>query len=109
MKNIIAQVDFNVLEKGIGFKGGKEPSTIGDLLGRLIPYIFAGAGIALLVYLIMGGFNLMFSGGDPKKIEAGRQTIANALIGFVIVFVAYWLVQILGLILGLGGVGEVFK
>ncbi|OGM55857.1 hypothetical protein A3F62_05580 [Candidatus Woesebacteria bacterium RIFCSPHIGHO2_12_FULL_44_11] len=67
-------------------------------------YIFVIAGVLLLLYLLSGGFKLMTSAGDPKKIEGGKKIIMNAIIGFVIIFVAYWLVQALGLILNLPGI-----
>ena len=58
-------------------------------------YIFAFAGIMLLIYLLMGGLQLMFAGGDPKKVQAAWSKITNAVVGFVLVFTAYWLVQLL--------------
>jgi len=85
------------------------PTDIGTIISTIIPYVFSAAGIALLTYLISGGFKLMLSGGDPKKIQEGKSTITNALIGFVVVFFAYWIVQIVGLVLNIEGVGEIFK
>lgn len=76
-------------------------STIGDVINQLIPYIFALAGIILLFVLIWGGFELLTSGGDPKKVESGKGKITHAIVGFVIIFVAYWLVQILETIFGI--------
>ena len=74
---------------------------IGDILSALLPYIFVLAGLILLLYLVWGGFQLMLSGGDPQKASAAKGKITNAIVGFVIIFVAYWLVQILQVILGL--------
>ena len=74
---------------------------IGEVVSSLVPYIYYFAGVLLLVYLILGGFQLMFSGGDPKKTQAGQSKITNALIGFAIVFLAYWITQILGKMLGI--------
>lgn len=79
------------------FTGG----DIGDIINALVPYIFALAGLALLFILIWGGFELMTSAGDPKKMEAAKGKLTNAVIGFIIIFVAYWLVQILEVIFGL--------
>jgi len=75
--------------------------NIGDIINALIPYIFALAGLVLLFTLILGGFELLTSAGSPKKIESAKAKLTNAVIGFIIVFVAFWLVQILEVIFGL--------
>ncbi len=82
---------------GFNFAGG----NIGDIVSSLLNYAFTFAGIGLLIYFILGGFQLFTSGGDQKKVAEGKSTITNALIGFVIVFVAFWIVQLFGNILGL--------
>jgi hypothetical protein len=89
-------------------------STIGDLIGGkghfpgLSLFIFFISGLALLLYLLFGGFKLLTSGSNSKSVEEGKQIITNALVGFLIVFTAYWIVQIIGLFLGLEGFGGVF-
>ena len=75
-------------------------SDISDVITKLIPIVLSVAGLILFGMLIWGGYDFLFSGGDPAKIEAGRTKIFNAIIGFVIVFVAYFLVQLLGFIFG---------
>jgi len=42
----------------------------------------------------------MTSAGDPEKVKAGQGKITTAVIGFLIVFVAYWLMQIIETVLG---------
>ncbi|OGV89601.1 hypothetical protein A2Z41_02635 [Microgenomates group bacterium RBG_19FT_COMBO_39_10] len=96
----------------LNFPGGGEPindptgfkfasGNIGNIINALVPYIFALAGLALLLVLILAGFEMMTSAGDPKKMESAKGRLTGAVIGFVIIFVAYWLVQILEVIFGL--------
>ncbi|HUV42842.1 MAG TPA: TrbC/VirB2 family protein [Patescibacteria group bacterium] len=75
--------------------------NISNIINDLIPYIFALAGLALLLILIWAGFEMMTSAGDPKKMESAKGRLTGAVIGFVIIFVAYWLIQILEVIFGL--------
>lgn len=82
--------------------------SIGQLIGSFLPYVFGAAGLALLIYLVMGGFQLMLSRGDPKAIESARSKITSALVGFVIVIIAFFLVQLLGQILGIDAFREIF-
>ena len=58
------------------------------------------AGLVLLLMLIVGGIGLMTSGGNPDKMKAGYGKITSALIGFLIVFVSYMVVQIVERIFG---------
>ncbi len=84
-------------------------AKIGEIISRLLPYFFTAAGILLLLYLLYGGISLMLSGGDPKAIQSARSKITGALIGFVIVFSAYWLVQIIGKMMGIEVFGRIFR
>ncbi len=38
---------------------------------------------------------------DPQKAEQAKKTITSALIGFVIVFTSYWIVKLIGSLLGI--------
>lgn len=86
--------------KGFAEKFGEQPK-IGTIISALLPYLFVLAGLGLLVFLILGGFQLMVSGGDPKAVEQAKGKITGAVIGFLIIFIAFWLVQILQVIFGL--------
>lgn len=106
--NMLAQ-DFGSIQQKAGIT---PPSDIGSLITDVFQkYIFYAAGIALLIYLILGGFQLMLSRGDPKAIEAGKGKVTNAIIGFVIVFASYFIVSILGRVFNLEGTffGEIFN
>jgi hypothetical protein len=109
--NVFAQApEFDTIEGALGdkynFKGG---ATIGDLFNSgIVNLIFFVAGAAFLLYLVAGGLGLMTSRGDPKAIEAGKARVINGLTGFIIIFTAYWIVQVVGYLLGLEGFGGVF-
>jgi len=83
-------------------------TNIGQIITSLYPYIFGGAGILILIYFLIGGIELMTSAGDPKKVQSARDKITGALIGFVIIFVAYWIVQLVSLFLGVGALRSSF-
>jgi uncharacterized membrane protein len=83
--------------------------NLGDIISALLPYLFTAAGIGLLIYLILGGISMMLSRGDPKALEAAKAKITGALTGFIILFVSYWIVQIIGQVLGLTTIQDIFK
>lgn len=82
--------------------------TIGNVINKAIPFIFAFAGIGLLLMLLMAGFNFLTSAGDPKKLEMGKQRLTYAIVGFLIVFTAYWAVQLAGIIFGVQEIQTTF-
>ncbi|MGD8744555.1 MAG: hypothetical protein PVJ52_03110 [Candidatus Woesebacteria bacterium] len=79
---------------------GGEKATIADIISGLLLYLFPIVGLLLLLYLIYGGYALLTSAGEPKKVAQAKGVITTALIGFAIVFISYWIIQIVQIILG---------
>ncbi len=40
------------------------------------------------------------SAGNAEKTDKGKQAITGAIIGFVIIFASYWIIQIIEIITG---------
>jgi len=83
-------------------------TNLGNIITQLLPYVFALAAILLLIYLVLGGLQLMTSQGDPKAVEGARAKITNALIGLIVIVLAYAIVKLLGQILGITVFGLTF-
>lgn len=75
--------------------------TLGGIISAFLPHLFIGAGLFLFVYLIIGGFELLTSAGNPETIAKAKGKITHALVGFIIIFVSYWLIQILEIVFGI--------
>ena len=84
-------------------------SNLGSIFTVVLPFVFYGAGIALLIYMVLGGFQLMLSKGDPKAIQAAQAKITNAIIGFLIVIGSAVIVRLLGQLFGLTIFGSIIK
>jgi hypothetical protein len=56
----------------------------------MIPLI----GVISFVMILVGGFKILTSGGDPKGIAGGRQTITLAVVGIALSIIS-WLVLVL--------------
>ena len=50
-------------------------------------------GIIAVVMLIVGGIKYLLSGGDAKKVTDAKNTVLYAIIGLVIAFLAYAIVN----------------
>jgi RsiW-degrading membrane proteinase PrsW (M82 family) len=70
----------------------------GDIINSIIPVIFSIAGIILLITLIYAGF--LFIKDDTKGKDEAKTIMTTALVGLIIMFSAYWIVQILSLVTG---------
>ena len=77
--------------------GSLNPSGV---INRALNLLFPLAGIALFVMLVWGGFEMLTGAAKKQALDSGKQRITAALIGFVLLFVSYWLVQIIETITG---------
>ncbi len=75
--------------------------TIGDIVSKILPYILTLSGFLLFIFLTSAGLDYMLASGDPKKMEAAKEKLTAAIIGFIIVFTAFWIFQIINYIFGL--------
>ncbi|MBI2034527.1 MAG: hypothetical protein HYT11_02220 [Candidatus Levybacteria bacterium] len=83
---------FNVLCK-------QNAGSLGSIVFGVIVLLFIIAVIVALVFLIWGGLKWIFSGGDKAAVESARNTIIAAIIGLVIVFSAFFLLNLITQIL----------
>lgn len=74
--------------------------SLGAVLGFVITIAFVIAVLIALFFLIWGGIKWITSGGDKAGVETARNQIIAAIIGLIIVFLAFF---ILNLVLGLFG------
>src|SRR3972149_5903039 len=75
--------------------------NLGKLISSLIGAILIIATIAAFVYLLLGGFTWITSGGDKANVEAAQKRIQAAIIGLIIVFAAWALMIVIGQFLGI--------
>lgn len=75
-------------------------SSPGGIISRLLLFAFPIAGLILFVMLVWAGFEIIMGSASGKSIDAGRQRATAAIIGFGLLFVSYWLMQIVEVIFG---------
>lgn len=103
----IGDLNLDDIQSG-AFNGAFRYNTVGEIIGGAIPIILLAAGVMLLIYLIVGGFNYMTTKGDPRALQTARGHITSALIGFIIVFTAFWIVQAIGVIFKINAITDIF-
>lgn len=82
-------------------------SSVNQFVSAIISGAISIAGIILLFILIGGGIAIISGAGksDPKTVEMGKKAATSALIGFIVVFSAYWIVKLIEGITGLNLLG----
>jgi len=95
----------------IGFPGGFQVENpqgfafsnagFGEILSQVLKFAFPFAGLILFFVLISGGFQFLTSAGNPESMEKAQKKITNAVIGFFIIFLSYWILQIIENIFGI--------
>ena len=75
--------------------------TIGGIVAGLIRLILVVAALVFFFILVIGGIRWIASGGDKAQTEAARGQITAALVGLVIVFAAWAIVQLINTFFGI--------
>ncbi len=82
-------------------QSGYTVGSIALLLSNIIGILTLIAGLAFVIYLMLGTINLITSGGDAEKIQKAKARITNAIIGLVITVIAYPVAFVLGKLVGI--------
>ena len=100
------QLDYIHTKAGIRFLITDKPSFF---IERLLPYFFGIAGIILILNIIISGYQLMTSAGEPKVMQVAKGKITTSIIGVMIIFVSFWLVSIILKFFGLSFATPIIK
>lgn len=75
-------------------------STPGGIISRALEFIFPLAGLVLFVMIVWGGFEMLSTAASKKSMDAGRQRITYAIIGYILLFASYWIIRIMEMMFG---------
>lgn len=76
-------------------------NTVGDLLSKVLLFLFPLAGLILLFVLIWGGFDFITSQGNPEKIKSAWAKITTGIIGFALLVFSMLFARLIAFIFGL--------
>jgi hypothetical protein len=114
LRTLIAGVGTNVALASTAFAAVAKPpvssptgdTSFGALLVTVINSLLLFAGAVAVLFLIIGGFRYVVSAGNPDQVEGAKKTILYAVLGLVIIFIAFLGVQVVQNALG---VNNTFK
>jgi len=108
IKQIAAKTDFIELGKTQPKQGLPVDTQINTVLTNAVTIIVVVGIIAVLFMFIWGALEWIFSGGDKERLGNARKRIIQALIGLVLLALAFFIVRIIGLVLGFDLTGPFF-
>lgn len=76
--------------------------SLSDLLLLIIKDLLFFAGIVAVLFVIIGGFWYITAQGNEEQAEKGRNTLVNAIIGIIVVTMAYVIVSVVSNTLNAG-------
>lgn len=76
-------------------KGAASLKCLEAVFANILTAITLLAGMALFVMLCVGGFRYLTSGGDPKTAEGAKNTMTYALVGMVLIGVAFLIFRLI--------------
>ena len=87
------------LKIGTGQKLSNRFDTPASMVNLLVRVIFVGVGLILLVMIIVAGLAMIAGETSDSKGKA-KTTMTSALMGFLVIFAAYWILQIIQIFTG---------
>src|SRR5690606_12832044 len=79
------------------------------LLNGLLRIVMIVAALLVFLYLILGAFRWITSGGDKGKTEQARNQITAAVIGLIILAASYAILNLALRFLGFEDLNDVFR
>lgn len=88
---------------------GAVNTDINTLIAFVINTIIVVGIVLSLIFLLWGGIRWITSGGDKAKVDSARGTIVAAIVGLIIVILAWVIINAVLQVLGAGSLTAGFK
>ncbi len=99
--NVYAACDsFSKCLEGITAPGTEQKfpthvGLVGTLISKIILVALGVGGMLTVIFIIVSGIQFITSGGDPKGAAAAKDRLVYAIIGFIVLALAFAVLQII--------------
>lgn len=98
-------INFTTITTPGGYQPGtgieSSASAVEKLISNILVVLTIVAGIAFILYFLLGGLNWITAGGDKGKIDKAKGMMTNGAIGLIVIALSYSIVWIVGKALGI--------
>lgn len=86
------------------FEPAKHFTSFAAIISYIYPKVLIIGGIIFFILVIIAGFGMISGAGsdDPQSKDQAKNFLTYAVIGMLIMFGAYWILQILSFVLTSG-------
>lgn len=102
---LIADEKFSQITTPGGYQPGGDvgsaTSAFEKLISNVLVVLTVVAGIAFVLYFLLGGLNWITAGGDKGKVEKAKGMMTGGAIGLIIIALSYSITWIVGKALGI--------
>lgn len=78
--------------------GTDESYLRGNYLPEITKTVISAAGVAAVLFIIIGGIQILTAYGSDEKMGKGKKTITFAIVGLVIAILSYAIVSVISVI-----------
>ncbi len=78
------------------------PLSIFNLVTLIITWLLYFAGVLAFIFLVVSGIMYITAGGNPEQSKKAQQGLINAIIGIIIVTLAFVILRTVGNIVDTG-------
>jgi len=90
--------------KGAWTALGCIPTDPSAFIGKLLSFGVALAGGIAFLLILLGGFQILTSTGNPEQLQAGQELVSSAVSGLLLIIFSVFLLRLIGVdILGIPG------
>ena len=74
----------------------------GSIIANLISVLFVISGIIILFMFVFAGLGMIRGAGEnkPEEMAKAKKALTMAVVGFVVVFTSFWIIQLIEFITG---------
>jgi hypothetical protein len=73
---------------------------LASLISTIYGFLTIVAGLAFILWFVLGSIDWIMSSGDQQKLEGARNKMTSAAIGLIIVVASYAIIGIVGQVVG---------
>lgn len=86
---------------GVSVGGRTGSSIVQNIFNSVVQIIFSVAIVAFIIMLLWGALDIILSGGNKDKVQGGRKRITTAIIGIIVLSLAFFIARVVGDIVGI--------
>jgi hypothetical protein len=103
-KLLLAQTPYHLSGPGIATDKASSVGQLEKIISSVIGIMTIFGAIYFTIQIILSGFSMISSQGDPKELETGKKRLTNNILGLAIIVLAYGLTALITKLLGIDNV-----